>query len=100
GVEVFREQVGVLMRADRSLVAIGGRLSPAPDASLAKSAAAQTALQIGEREAVARALADYEFAEAATASELQASGRMGGYSFYALPAAARSSSGAQLTQPA
>ncbi len=90
-IEVFREQVNVLLDRTGGLVAVGGFALGAP-AGHAK--AAQTPAVSAEK-AVAAALADWRFAPA-IAAELRATGSVGGYTSYALPAGAASDDGSVL----
>ena len=91
GVEVFREQVNVLVDRAGGLVAIGGFALGAP-AGGAKAAAEPAVSAAG---AVAAALADWRFAPG-VAGELRAADAAGGYTTFALPEGAASDDGSAL----
>ena len=91
GVEVFREEVNVLLDRDGGLVAIGGFALGAP----AGAAKAAQALPVAAEGAVAAALADWGFAPA-IAGELRAAAAAGGYTSFALPEGRVSSDGSAL----
>ena len=91
GIEVFREQVNVLLDARGGLVAVGGFAMGAP-AAARKSAQAFAG---SPEDALASALADYRF-EPAVAATLRKTGDAHGYATYALPAATASADGSAL----
>ena len=91
GIEVFREQVNVLLDRSGAMVAIGGFAmgAPAGQATSAQVAAASP------EQAVATALADYRF-DTTVAQQLQRTGETGGYSLYSLPGDMKSGDGSAL----
>ncbi|MEO8751234.1 MAG: M36 family metallopeptidase [Casimicrobiaceae bacterium] len=95
GVEVFREQVNVLLDKSGGLAAIGGFAMGAP-ASLRKSAQVFTTTP---QQALATALADYGF-PAAIADSMQPAGENGGYTLLALPKDLASTDGSALADTA
>lgn len=91
GIEVFREQVNVLLDRTGGLVAIGGFAMGAPPGA---AKAARENPVTAER-AVAAALADWRFGPE-TAAGLRAAEGAGGYTSYALPAGSASDDGSAL----
>ncbi len=91
GVEVFREQVNVLLDGNGGLAAIGGFAMGMP-AAQPKDAAE---VAISPEQAVAAALADWHFAPD-IAGALSRSDAAGGYVGYALPATTASDDGSAL----
>lgn len=95
GVEVFREEVNVLLDAQGAMVAVSGHALGAP---ASKAAMAADPYASGPAAAIATALADWRFpAAAARAATLAA--EADGYATYTLPADARSDDGATLALP-
>lgn len=95
GVDVFREQVSVLLDGEGSLVAVGGFVMGAPSGG-PKNARAFT---LSPEQAVATALADFAFSPA-IAKSLRQAGNANGYVQVELPAGAASDDGSALAQPA
>jgi large repetitive protein len=94
GVEVFREEVNVLLDAQGGLVAVSGHALGAPSAKLAEADPFAT----GPRTAIAAALADWRF-PAGVAQQLALAGEADGYANYTLPAAVTGDDGAALATP-
>jgi large repetitive protein len=95
GIEVFREQAGVLVDADGALVAISGFVMGA-DGGIGKRVSEAFALDAAQ--AAGAALADYGFA-AKSGGKLQAAGSAGGYALSDWPAVATGADGATLAAP-
>ena len=95
GIEVFREQVNVLLDQSGGLVAVGGFVMGAP-ANQRKSA---QAFATTPQQAVATALADFGFPPA-IADDLQSTGEHGGYALLALPPGVVSDDGSVLEETA
>ena len=90
GIDVFREELNVVMARDRSLVALAGYLSPSGStvqlASKNKitAAAAATPFVLPAEAAIARAFADLApDAQALSSASLRVTESAGGYTFYA-----------------
>jgi len=82
GVEVFRDQVKVLMNRDRELVAIAGAIAGRGEAG----PAAQRVFRIDGREAVARALEDFTDTPADRGGITEGAAAAGGYAHFTLHA--------------
>ncbi len=95
GIEVFREQVNVLLDRDGGLVAVSGFAMDAP-ATQRKSARVFSATAA---QAVAKALADHGF-DADVAQHLQSAGEAGGYTRVALPPGFTATDGSALADAA
>ncbi|QSX77491.1 M36 family metallopeptidase [Agrilutibacter solisilvae] len=91
GVEIFLEEVSVLLRDDGRLVAIGGFVSGAGPMATTNP---KGLFKLDAKDAVARALSNFAFDPKAVAGSLHATGHRNGYSLYQLAKGARSSNGA------
>ena len=81
GIEIFREEINVMMNQRQELVAIGGYITSAAT----PPASGQFSFTLDAREAAANAYQDLTWG-AIEASQLQPAGSRDGYDYYSLPA--------------
>jgi len=89
GIEVFREEAGVILDSDRRLVAIGGYLMDRTP---------YAPYRLDTTNAIGKALADWTFAPT-VAAQLAFSDAQGDYQSFVLPAGTRAADGSTLAGP-